>query len=183
MPVPKKDEVRSTTGPAIEVEMVTIKDVSLSNEVKTFKKKDGTEGEIKLPLHIKLVDSMGKLVLDEPSKEVYVPNDWNSYFYTKDRWPRYTRDAAFVAIMAILQKREGKRVPEDFKVNSIITQEFEAAVVRKTDTPFIDWVKTLQANGVKVPTVEELGGRYTKEEQEKLDSVSDDTDPLEDLPF
>ena len=180
MPYPKTKDNRNTQGADIVTEVVKVDDVSPSKEVKIV-----GEYEIALPVHIKIADAKGGIVVDEPSKEVYVPRNWNKYFYAKGDWPAYTRDSAFTAVMAILQKKAGKAVEKDFSMNSLIGQEFDACVVRKGDHLFIDWVKTFQVNDVRVPSINEL---VSPEDKKVLDSVEPTEKAgtkadLEDLPF
>lgn len=90
--------------------------------------------------------------------------DWNKKFYLSEKGDvRFSRENDLMAIYQILL---AKKIPEvvkgteanDLDIDDFMNKEFECVYIQATENndAFIDWVATFKANGVPVPTAEEL---------------------------
>jgi len=161
---PKLAEV-STSSSFGKIETVKVSDINACTESEDF-----GSFTIDYPYEITLVDKDGGVILKEKTQGTLRTKDWNKKFYVKtsatgNQYIAYSRYMSLLAIVTIMSQKKGE-LPEKLNLNKLVDFEFEASIVEPEGSdPFIDWVGTFEANGISVPTVEELGGVAPVEEK------------------
>ena len=148
----------STVSSFGRTEKVKVSDINACTETEDF-----GSFQIEYPYEITLVDSEGEVILKEKTQGTLRAKDWNKKFYVKksangNEYVAYSRYMSLLAIVTIMGKVKGD-LPEKLNLNKLIDFEFTAIIIdQESGDSFIDWVGTLEANGVEVPTLEDLGG-------------------------
>jgi hypothetical protein len=166
---PKKAEV-NTVNSLGEVEKLKVADINACDEVE-----DHGDFTIEFPYEITIEDSKGKKVLKEKTQGTLRAKNWQKKFYVKEtdsgsEFVAYSRYVSLLALITIQKQVKGE-LPPKINLNDMVGFEFDGVVIRIDGMdPFIDWVGTFEANGVEVPTVEDLRGETfaspkTKEEK------------------
>lgn len=151
----KKAEV-NTVGGGGQVEKVVFADINPCTE-----SDDYGDFTIEYPYEVTLKDSKGKEILKEKSQGTLRAKNWAKKFYIKEsatgnEYIAYSRYTSLLAIVTIKTKMVGE-LPAKLNLNDLVGFEFDAVVVElDSGERFIDWVGTFEANGVEVPTVEDL---------------------------
>ena len=157
-----KDGVKNLRGgnavkcKAIVKNLADNKDVFATDADGNVKEFDGRKFE--LPVHV-IISAEG---VDEPlefdSNTILMPKKWNKKFYTdKDDYVRATVDHVILWLFKIAAIKDPELMSKtQFDINDLEEMPFDAMVVQGDDYCFIDWVNTLIANGVSIPTAEEL---------------------------
>ncbi len=164
---PKKAVV-NTINPFGEVEKLKVADINACDE-----KEDRGGFVVEYPYEIIIKDSKGNIVLKEKTQGTMSTKNWNKRFYIKEtenggEFVAFTRNMSLLALLTIQRKMNGD-LPTRINLNeSLIGFEFDGVVIRiEGMDPFIDWASTFEANGIPIPTVEELRGSTPKKEEPK----------------
>ena len=154
---PKLAEV-NTVNSLGELEKLKVADINACDE-----KEDYGDFSIEYPYEITIKDSKGKIVMKEKTQGTLGTKNWNKKFYIKEtesgsEFVAYSKYMSLLALITILRKRNGE-LPTRINLNELVGFEFDGVVIRREGyDPFIDWVGTFEANGIEVPTVEQLKG-------------------------
>lgn len=116
-----------------------------------------------LPIHVTIsVDDKEqdiKEVLEFESNTILSPKSWNKKFYVgnKDGFVRTTADHAILWLFKIAVAKDPELMSgSQFDLNDLEEMPFDAMIVKEDDYCFIDWIGTLEANGVSTPSAKEL---------------------------
>ena len=179
MPLKKNNIVKE--GKELNIKTVKIDDIHDCDKTKQI-----GEYTFEYPYQFELTCD-GQILDTEPSQPGLTAKKWNKKFYIRSSEKdgkvyenvSFTRDATLLAVITVLRKLGEVEIEYPFDVNEIIGKEFEASVVILDEYKFIDWIGTFEHHGIRVPTIEELGGKKVenKKDDEATKKVKDD------LPF
>lgn len=169
----------------VTIKLKEIKDINEEQNMGSWTKK--------LPYELKYsVPSLKAYVVTKTMQTLKTDN-WTKKFYLKNDQVRFTRENDLLALMEVFKAKKDKDILLAVKesamdIDLFIGKEFDAVVVEIKNPEdeaeqilIIDWVATFQANGVKVPTAEELGGSTKSDIDEDLDT--DKAEDTDELPF
>lgn len=132
------------------------------------------------PLRISIVDQNKVRVANDRSSATLRPRNWERKFYVNNKgYTAFTRNENLAATFAIYAKVNGDEGGK-FNVYDLEGFKFMAVVNYDFDEPFIDWVRTFEANGVEVPR---LSRPETQEAQVESDKGAVKVVDPDDLPF
>lgn len=182
---PKKSIIKYLEEP--EAEPVKIELVAESNKTKKIGQK-----EVALPYRIRIINKNKDIVAENETLPYLTTNNWTKKFFInkKTGYVSFSYDSNLLAILEILRATKNKIVLDseaagEFNINNLEGVKFNAVIASYDGGKFIDWVKTFQINGVRVPTKAELGGSEKTTEVKDIDNskeVESIIDP-NDLPF
>jgi hypothetical protein len=193
MPVAKDQAVFNT---ATGLMKVSIKDINLLKEFESDKFDNPIDVQVTFDNKEKTWDVVCKrqLIVRNLAKQFKVVEDKDGNLYT--RWNGYRID---LVPLTLLYKKAGNEVDTNgFDINNLIGFEFDARVMEGkradgTEYIFIDWLSTLEGNGIETPgvdnpdvydpdslrtVIEKFEDLNPKKGVEVKDTISD-----EDLPF
>ena len=165
MPVPEELNTFKKTYEMIEVFIV---DICQNTDKDAIDERNGDEFRYDLKFTFKDVNGEFK----ERSNTTSTTKDWSKKFYlNRDGFQTFTSGHAKLALVKILGEHENG-------VNGWIGKAFRAVVVQSTDYHFIDWTKTLEANGVEMPILPqvEIKGTPDQPEDDAIDKIIDQMD-------
>lgn len=169
----------------VTIKLKEIKDINKEVDMGSWKKK--------LPFELKYSVPTLKSSVTAETMQTLKTDNWNKKFYVKNDQVRFTRENDLLALVEIFKAKKDKDILRavetgEMDIDLFIGKEFDGVVVEINNPEdedekllIIDWVGTFMANGVKVPTPEELGHKQTSV-MEELDPDNDDEDelPIED---
>jgi hypothetical protein len=167
-----------------ETQTVKLLDIFDSTDEKEgVNNQTGKKWKIKFPYRLRIINRNKDIVCDNSSQARLRVQNWNSLFYEKDGFVKFSMDSELLAVYTIYTKENNiTETVGSFDINDMIGFKFEAVVVEWKDGGFIDWIGTFQANGIRVPTAEELGGVTTSKQDEEFDAADDNADKFDGSP-